>query len=141
MAVRLTKEQREVIAAHGERTYNHECCGALLGRTLNGLRVVEEVVPIENSRKDSKHNRYLISPKDLLGVEREARRTGLDRVGIYHSHPDHPARPSQFDLDHCPWPHESFVIVSIPQGKAADLRSYTMREDRSAFDEEEIIET
>lgn len=139
--LKLSRTQRDAIAAHGEKAYNHECCGALLGRFVDGVRVVFDVVEVENARADSRENRYLISPKYLLRVEREARQRGLGRIGIYHSHPDHPAAPSRFDLDHCPWPHESFVIVSIVQGKATEVRSYTMREDRSAFDEEEILET
>ena len=83
----------------------------------------------ENERVDSRHNRYVISPQSLLAAQREARASGLDIVGYYHSHPDHPARPSEFDREHA-WPGTSYVIVSVSEGKAVDCRSWRLRDDR-----------
>ncbi|MCY7345858.1 MAG: M67 family metallopeptidase, partial [Pyrinomonadaceae bacterium] len=78
-----------------------------------------------------------ITPKDVMRAERYAREKKLDVVGYYHSHPDHPARPSQFDLDHA-LPVWSYIIVSIENGKAVDVRAWEMENDRSKFNEEEI---
>jgi proteasome lid subunit RPN8/RPN11 len=138
--VTLTKEQITEIERHGEREYPFECCGLLIGSFAeNGEKTVVEIFPIENAREESaKHNRSLITPRDLMRGERFGRERKLDVVGNYHSHPDHPARPSQFDLDHA-LPVWSYVIVSVEKGKAAQVRSWEMENDRSKFNEEEII--
>jgi proteasome lid subunit RPN8/RPN11 len=94
----------------------------------------------ENSRADSRHKRYLISPRDFFEAEKEARKAGLDVIGVYHSHPDHPARPSEFDREHA-FPWYSYIIVSVAQGEPRDLTSWTLREDRSAFDHEDVVIT
>jgi proteasome lid subunit RPN8/RPN11 len=135
----LTEEQIKQIEAHGEQTYPRECGGMLIGHfNVETGKTVAELLPMENSINESEqHNRVLILPKDVLRAERSAREKGLDVIGYYHSHPDHPARPSQFDLDHA-LPVWSYIIVSVIQGKAADLRSWEMENDRSKFNEEEI---
>jgi proteasome lid subunit RPN8/RPN11 len=138
--ITLAKEQILEIQRHGEREYPFECCGLLVGQFgSNGEKTVAEIFPIENAREESaKHNRSLITPRDLMRGERYAREKKLDVVGNYHSHPDHPAIPSQFDLDHA-LPVWSYVIVSIEKGNAVDVRSWEMVNDRSKFNEEEII--
>jgi len=94
---------------------------------------------MENASEESeKHNRVLILPKDVLWAERYAREKTLDVIGYYHSHPDHPARPSQFDLDHA-LPVWTYIIVSVSKGKAVDVRAWEMENDRSIFNEEKII--
>lgn len=104
----------------------------------DGAKSVVELLPMENAMdKTERHNRVLIPPKDVMRAERYAREKKLDVVGYYHSHPDHPARPSQFDLDHA-LPVWSYIIVSILQGKAVDVRAWEMENDRSKFNEEEI---
>ena len=134
----LTEEHIEQIRAHGGRIYPHECGGMLIGRFENGKKEIIELLPMENAMDEAeKHNRVLILPKDVLKAERYAREKGLDVIGYYHSHPDHPARPSQFDLDHA-LPVWSYIIVSVEKGKAADLRSWEMENDRSKFNEEVI---
>lgn len=137
--ITLTKKQISEIEQHGAREYPFECCGLLVGRfAANGEKSVIEIFPIENAREESaKHNRSLITPRDLMRGERYAREKKLDVVGNYHSHPDHPALPSQFDLDHA-LPVWSYVIVSIEKGKAVDVRAWEMENDRSKFNEEEI---
>lgn len=135
----LGEEHIREIEQHGESDYPFECCGLLIGRfDEQGRKTVAETLPIVNAREEeAKHNRSLITPQDLMRGERYARGKKLDVVGNYHSHPDHPAVPSQFDLDHA-LPVWSYIIVSVLQGKAADLRSWEMENDRSKFNEEEL---
>ena len=134
----LTGEHIEQIEAHGERTFPFECGGMLIGRFEDGKKSVVELLPMENAMSESEqHNRVLILPKDVLKAERYARSQKLDVVGYYHSHPDHPAVPSQFDLDHA-LPVWTYIIVSVEAGKAADVRAWEMENDRSKFNEEEI---
>jgi proteasome lid subunit RPN8/RPN11 len=138
MSIKLTDEHRRAIEAHGKQTYPHECCGLMLGRVADGARIVDEVMPVDNARLDSPRNRYLIPPDEVVKGDRYARQRGLDIVGFYHSHPNVAARPSQFDLEHA-WPWYSYIIVSIQDGAAAELNSWVLRDDRSQFDQEEIV--
>ncbi len=135
----LTEEHIKQIGKHGERAFPHECGGMLIGHfAVNGGKTVVELLPMENAMEESeKHNRVLIVPKDVLRAERYAREKKLDVIGYYHSHPDCAAVPSQFDLDHA-LPVWSYIIVSVEKGKAADVRSWEMENDRSKFNEEEI---
>lgn len=137
MRLRLRAVHNAHVRSHLCQAYPEEGCGVLLGREQEGVRSVEKILTIDNVREDSRHNRYLISPEQFLKAEQEARGAGLDVLGFFHSHPDHPARPSQFDLDHA-WPWYSYIVVSVSGGAAVDMRSYRMQEDRSGFDEEEI---
>lgn len=124
------------ITVHAELDYPHECGGMLIGRFEEGRKTVVEVLALENSReKEARHNRVLILPKDVLRAERHAREKKLDVVGYYHSHPNAPAVPSQYDLDHA-LPVWSYVIASVIDGKVADIRSWEMENDRSKFNEE-----
>ena len=135
----LSLEQQAEIRAHGERDYPHECCGLLLGQfNANGLKSVAEIYPISNAREEAaKRNRFLIRPEELIKGEQYAARKNLEVIGFYHSHPDHPAVPSAYDLEHA-WPTYSYIVVAVAAGQARDLRSWEMRVDRSQFDEEEI---
>ena len=136
----MLRSKEEIIFAikkHATRDYPHECGGMLIGGFEYGLKEVFETFPIENAREDSRHNRILLLPKDVLRAEKYAREHKLDVVGYYHSHPNAPAVPSQYDLDHA-LPVWSYVIASVIDGVAVDVRSWEMREDRSQFDEEEI---
>lgn len=135
----LSEEHIKQIEAHGEKTYPYECGGMLVGRFADGKKTVVELLPMENAMAESQqHNRVLILPKDVLRAEKFAREKRLDVIGYYHSHPDHPARPSQFDLDHA-LPVWSYIIVSVEKGKAIDLRSWEMENDRSKFNEEKFV--
>jgi proteasome lid subunit RPN8/RPN11 len=138
MAIKVKQEHLDQIRRHGEETYPHECCGFLVGRNEEGVNELCEVYRAENEREDSKHNRYLITPDQYRRADKQARNSGLGIIGYYHSHPDHPAWPSGFDLDHSCWPGESYVIVSIEQGKAAALNSFT-KPDYTRFEQEEIV--
>lgn len=121
----------EAIRAHGVETYPHECCGALIGRDAE----VTSTVALPNITDEGPRRRFRVSDLDYLRVERAADAAGAELLGFYHSHPDHPARPSQYDLDHA-LPNFSYVIVSVLAGGADDMRSWRLRDDRSAFDEE-----
>ncbi len=137
--IELKQNQEEEIRQHGERDYPYECCGLLIGRFSDGgSKIVAETYPISNAREEeAKRNRFLIRPEELMRGERHARERKLDVVGFYHSHPDHPAVPSQYDLDHA-WPTYSYIIVSVREGQATDLFSWEMEADRSRFNEEGI---
>lgn len=126
---------------HGEETYPHECCGVLLGRMNGNQRVVESVVRAGNTRLDSLHNRYSIDPRELVRIQRESRERGLDIVGFYHSHPDHPAHWSQMDLAEAHWLGCSYVITSVVKGCAAITNSFALTgdsEESKRFEPEEI---
>ena len=124
--------------AHGERDYPFECCGLMLGRFADGRKQVVETYPISNAREEeAKRNRFLIRPEELMRGEKYAREKGLEVVGFYHSHPDDRAVPSQYDLEHA-WPTYSYIVVSVENGRAVDLRSWEMESDRSRFYEEAV---
>lgn len=140
--IKLSVEHLNEIRQHAEREYPHECCGLLIGRIEDDgrTRSVAATYPVANSyTEEERHHRMLIPPEDYARAERLHRNQQLGVIGNYHSHPDHPAEPSQFDLDNlAPWPTMSYIIVSVRAGKAADLRSWELEADRSRFDEEEL---
>lgn len=138
MAIKVKSEDLKRIKEHGEQSYPHECCGFLLGKNVDGANVLEEVYPAQNEREDSRHNRYLITPDQYKRADAHAREQKLGIIGYYHSHPDHPAAPSGYDLDHSCWPGESYIIISVEQGRAASLNSFT-KPDYTKFEQEEII--
>lgn len=140
--LRIGDDLLEAIKRHGEAEYPNECCGLLIGRIEEAgrSRFVVEIYPVKNSWEDGpRSNRMLIAPLDYARAERESLKKGLGVVGDYHSHPDHPAVPSKFDLEHSPFPMMSYIVVSVRGGQAADLRSWEIAEDRSQFFEEEIL--
>jgi len=140
MTLAVGPDALDQIRRHGESDYPHECCGLLIGSfAADGGKVAQEIFPISNAREEAaKRNRFLIAPADLMRGEKHARQRLLDVVGFYHSHPDHPAVPSAFDLEHA-WPVYSYVIVSVRDGVAFDLFSYELRSDRSRFDAEDLV--
>jgi proteasome lid subunit RPN8/RPN11 len=112
---------------HGEETYPHECCGVLLGRFEDEeRRLVTAIARAGNTRTDSPHNRYNIDPRELIAIQRQARERGLDIVGFYHSHPDHPARWSPTDLADAHWLGCSYVITRVEKGLARDTNSFVL---------------
>jgi proteasome lid subunit RPN8/RPN11 len=137
--ITLNEQHRSEMRRHGERDYPFECCGLMLGQfESNGHKIVVETYPISNAREEeAKRNRFLIRPEELMRGEKYAREKGLEVVGFYHSHPDEPAVPSKYDLEHA-WPTYSYIVVSVEKGQAVDLRSWEMEPDRSRFSGEEI---
>ncbi|MDR3573025.1 MAG: M67 family metallopeptidase [Anaerolineaceae bacterium] len=142
MKLAIAAEIMKKIQLHGEAAYPEEGAGFLLGKdnSSGGLsrREVLAILELPNRREDgSRHNRYLIGPKDYLQAEDEADRLGLTLVGVFHSHPDHPDRPSDFDRDWAqPW--FSYLITSVQNGRAVSSRSWRLLDDRSGFEEENI---
>lgn len=132
--LRLPRVVYDELRAHGEQTYPHECCGALIGRFMPvdeacnepGGWVVEAAIPAGNTRTDSAHNRYQIAPVELVKIEREARKRGLDIAGFYHSHPDHPAQWSITDFQEAHWLGCCYVITEVAQGRAAITNSFLL---------------
>lgn len=138
MSLLISSQLLENIHAHGERSYPEEGAGLLLGVVNGEQKQVTQIMALDNSREDSaRHNRYLLTPQDYMRGEQEAARLGLDVLGVFHSHPDHPNRPSEFDRDWAmPW--FSYLITSVQAGQAVGSRSWLLAEDRSHFAEEKI---
>ncbi len=142
--VKLKRSEYDEIRRHGEQTYPHECCGILLGNVDGDVRTVQAAVRCNNTRTDSPHDRYDIDPRELIQAQRQARELGIDVVGFYHSHPDHPALWSQTDFDHAHWIGCSYVITSVELGHAAVTNSFALigskEEDKALVKEEVIVE-
>ena len=138
--LKISEELAGKIRAHGVETYPHECCGAILGRETNGAREVLGLMPLANRRDDSPRNRFEVTSDDVRLAEKTARGQHLELIGWYHSHPDAPARPSEYDRDHA-WPWYSYIIVSVQSGQPRDMNSWRLRDDRSAYDSEAIEST
>jgi len=137
----LTRAVYEAIRAHGEETYPHECCGALLGRPTPDGWQIEAAVRAGNTRMDSAHNRYQIASSELVKIEREARGRELSIGGFYHSHPDHPAQWSQTDFAEAHWLGCSYVITAVAQGKASVTNSFLLAgatEEDKHFEQQDI---
>ena len=121
------------IQNHGRETYPNECCGALIGID----NFVGKCLSLPNTTEEGPRRRFLVNPHDYRAAERHATESGYTLIGFYHSHPDHPARPSQYDLAHA-WPEFTYVIIAVEKGEPGAMTSWRLREDRSAFDEARI---
>lgn len=139
MQIHIPDHLLREIAAHGEESYPEEGAGLMLGTEENGQRKVKKILLMENAREESaRHKRYLLSAEDILHGENEAARAGMDILGIFHSHPDHPNQPSEYDREWAvPW--YSYIITSVKRGKAVGSRSWRLMDDRSRFQEEIIL--
>ena len=136
----ITAQVDQAIRAHGQEAYPHECCGALVGR--DGC--VSDVVALPNTTEEGPRRRFLVRPADYRDAERRASELGGELLGFYHSHPDHPARPSQYDLDHA-WPTFAYIIVAVAGdgpavhsargAKAGDMTVWYLKDDRTSFEE------
>jgi len=126
-----------LIYAEGEAAYPEECCGFLYGRDTDTRREIIEVRPVGNEQGENRARRFLISPEQFRQAEDYARESGLDLLGFYHSHPDHPAVPSEFDREHA-LPFYSYIIVSVRKGKTAETRSWQLDDNREGYSEERI---
>ena len=134
----IKKNHIEQIKEHAQKDYPYECCGILLGKFENGEKTVTQVLEIVNEKEDeNKHNRYLIPSSKILETELYAIKNGLDIVGFYHSHPDHSAIPSAFDVEHA-LPVYSYLIVSVYDAKAIDFTISVLSQDRAKFEKELI---
>ena len=134
MGLALKAGISEEIRRHGAETYPNECCGALYG--ADGM--VTSILALPNTTDEGPRRRFLVRPQDYREAERRAADLRVELLGFYHSHPDHPARPSQYDLDHAISPFFSYIIVSVRGGQPEDMTSWRLRDDRSAFDPEDL---
>lgn len=121
------------IRRHGEETYPHECCGALIGSGTT----ITAAVGLPNTTDEGPRRRFLVRPSDYRMAEQQASERGGELLGFYHSHPDHPARPSQYDLDHA-WPNFVYVIVAVASGASRDMTVWFLKEDRTSFEEGDL---
>jgi len=138
VTLHLAAADLEAMRRQAEAAYPHETCGLLGGVWIDGgAKRVERLIPVPNARTDSARNRYLIEPDDVRRAAAELERAGLEVIGVYHSHPDHPARPSEFDREHA-WPRLSYVIVQVRGGRAGEASSWVLADDRSAFHRESL---
>jgi len=142
LKIAMTHTAMHKIRVHAMEAYPEECCGILMGNEEAEGKEVYDVYRIGNAKEENRTRRFLITPEEYRRGEAAAAAEGLAVMGFYHSHPDHPARPSQFDLDHA-WPWCSYVIAAVEQRIPAAVKSWVLKEDRSGFDEEIIdgIET
>lgn len=135
--IEIERKPWQTMVLHAERTYPDECCGAMLGRALDGKKVVIEAVPLPNAFEGRQGDRYQLRPEDLLSADKAARSRGLDVIGIFHSHPDCDAYFSKTDLKHsCPW--YSFVVLSIHNGKFDHAKSFLPDPDQTGAEHEEL---
>lgn len=141
MSLKISTSLLEHIHSFGEAAYPEEGAGLLLGSTDGDKKQVQALLLLSNSREDgARHNRYLLTPDEYLRGEQEAARLGLDVLGVFHSHPDHPNRPSEFDREWAmPW--FSYIITTVQEGTAVGSRSWLLDDDREAFTEEKIVLT
>ncbi len=139
MMLKMTRQLEAEIRRAGEAAYPNECCGILFGSEgEGGVHVVTSLRPIENAREsDEQYHRFLITAEEMMQAELEARRRGLEIVGFYHSHPDHPARPSVYDRDHA-LPFYSYIILRVAAGQPELMTSWRLRASRETFDSEAI---
>ncbi len=137
MAIRLNPAQEIEILAHAAREYPYECCGVLLGQVEAETKVVTALKPLANVHEEGHERRYLIAPDEMFRLEREARAERIKILGFYHSHPDHPARPSEYDREWA-WPWYSYIIVTVAKGIPGEMMCWTLDDDRQAFEVEEI---
>jgi proteasome lid subunit RPN8/RPN11 len=139
--LKITRTEYDAIRLHAEQAYPEECCGVLLGHVHDSTRTVLATVSTGNVRRDAPHNRYAIDPRDMVRIQREARACGLDIVGFYHSHPDHPAQWSPTDLEEAHWLGCSYLITAVEQGRAAETNSFALegtREEDKSFAPEPV---
>ncbi|HKF41717.1 MAG TPA: M67 family metallopeptidase [Thermoanaerobaculia bacterium] len=131
--LRLLEEIRD----HGREAYPEECCGALLGTGRDGPALVTRVERMRNSRGEERRRRYTIDPLEYVRIERQADEEGIEVLGFYHSHPDHPARPSEYDRERA-FPFFHYVVLGVAAGQPGDVGSFVLSEDRGVFEREEL---
>ena len=136
ITIHINSDSEKIIKSHAEQTYPFECCGFLFGHDGNE-RVITFAKPVKNSKKGDQRRRFEIGPLDYLKAEKYADENDLNLVGIYHSHPDHPAIASFHDLKKA-MPFFSYVIISVNGGKVGDLKSWKLKNDIRQFTEEKI---
>ncbi|MDT8317244.1 MAG: M67 family metallopeptidase [bacterium] len=136
--IHIKKDHLDHIETHGKEGFPNEVCGIILGVSKSGKKEALKLIRGTNLNSDRSHDRYELDPKDLLKAERDARDSGMEIIGFYHSHPDHPDTPSEFDRERA-WPDYSYIISSIMGGKEASTKSWLLNDESHIFEEEKII--
>jgi proteasome lid subunit RPN8/RPN11 len=131
-------EVLEAIRSHGRETYPEECCGALLGSIRGERAFVERIERLSNAREGDRRRRYVIAPEEYLRAEREAEQAGLSLLGFYHSHPDHPAVPSDYDREHA-LPFFHYLVLAVSSGTPGEAAVWILSEDRGVFEQETLV--
>lgn len=122
---------------HSHRSYPEECCGFLLGSSEGDVKLVRDILELGNAMQENRARRYIVTPRQYRDAEHRAEELHLELLGVYHSHPDHPARPSQFDIEHAlPW--WSYIIIAVDRGVPAETTCWLLRDDRTGFDGEQL---
>ena len=135
--ISLPEDAIAAIERHGGESYRDEACGVLYGHVRGDAKEIVRAAPLPNARDDERHRRFIVTADDYRRAEGEAHRSGLTLLGFYHSHPDHPAYPSEYDREHA-FPFFSYVILSVAKGVPGEMRSFVLSEDRSEFREEDL---
>jgi proteasome lid subunit RPN8/RPN11 len=138
LPLKIGRGDIEHIHEHAKETYPEECSGVMVGVHTGEMKVVVDVWRAENTHEDERSRRFLIDPREYIAFEKRADERDMDILGVYHSHPDHPAEPSEYDRDHA-WPGWSYIIASVSGEEIKDLRSWLLKDDRSGYTEEEIV--
>ncbi len=138
MPLKIGRGDVDHIHEHAKVAYPEECAGALVGMDVGEMKIVVDVWPAQNTHEDERSRRFLIEPLQIKEFEERARDRDMDLLGFYHSHPDHPAEPSEYDREHA-WPYYSYVIASVGEDGVGGLRSWVLRDDRSGYEEEQIV--
>jgi proteasome lid subunit RPN8/RPN11 len=139
--LRISQGHLSSIRRSAEKWYPKECCGVLLGKLVEGERIVSEIVSCTNIAEGDQRDRYHIDPAELIDIQKRARDAGLDIIGFFHSHPDHPAVASKTDLREALWFANSYLIVEVTKGRAGEIGSFVLcgtDEQDKRFDPEQI---
>lgn len=135
--IRIAKNLAGKIATHGQRTYPEECCGVLLGSNDGEVVQILDVAEFENTQEDNRRRRFFVTPKQYMRAERMASEKGMELLGFYHSHPDHPAIPSEFDRDHAlPW--FTYIVLAVERGESKVMTAWLLSEARDRFVEKPL---
>ncbi len=133
----ITEENLDKIRIFAKEAYPHECCGLLVGKSNGAEKRVIEVHPLTNMNSERANDRYEVDPKEYMEIDRETATRKLSIIGIYHSHPDHPSKPSEFDANRA-WEGYSYIIIAIAKGIDFEIKSWGFNESTKTFSEEEI---
>ena len=135
--ITISNNNLNIIKEHVKKAYPHECCGLLIGKENNGNKEVVETCSLTNLNKERANDRYEVDPKEYMKCDQDASKKKLSIIGIYHSHPDHPSRPSEFDANRA-WECYSYMIIAIANGSEFEIKSWVYNESEKLFKEEEI---
>jgi proteasome lid subunit RPN8/RPN11 len=136
--IRMPSAVLEAIRAHARETYPEECCGGLLGEASGAEIRISNAERIANASREMRERRFAVDPRDYLRLERLADSRGLALVGFYHSHPDHPAAPSEYDREHA-FPFLHYLILSVERGRPGEATSWVLSEERGVFEREDLL--